>query len=126
MGLMRLLWATAVGGMRVATALAFVVTVAFLGSLLGFIQGHPALTAWLVLPLIAMLVFENLWLVGAIRRPALARAAASASLVVSVVLAWQLLTRSGNGFAIAVTVVLAFLAVMAVTAFARPVVDGAT
>jgi hypothetical protein len=118
----KILWATAVGGMRVANALGFILLVAFIGALLGFIDGHPALSAWLVLPIVAVLVFENLWITGRLRRQqGTARAGAAVSLGVAAILAWQLGTLASNGFAVAVFAVLAFLAIMAVTALARPV-----
>ncbi len=122
MSMDKLLWATAVSGMRVATALGFILLVAFFGATLGFIEGHPALSAWLVLPIVAVLVFENLWIIGRLRQQrATARVGAAVCLGIAAILAWQLGTVASNGFAVAVFAVLAFLALMAVTAMARPV-----
>lgn len=115
----RLLWATAVSGMRIANAFSFVLLIAFIGTALGAIEGHPLLSAWLVLPLLAILVFENFWITGQIQSVGFTRLGAAVSLLVAAGLTIRLV--GGNGFAMAVTILMAFLAIIALAALGRPV-----
>lgn len=118
MGIQRILWATAMGGLRIANAFCFVLLVAFIGSSLGAIEGDALLAAWLVLPVVAIVVFENIWINGLINRRIHARLGGAAGVAVTALLAFQL-PREG-GFATAVTVLIAFLALLSVAALIRP------
>lgn len=120
----RIMWAVAVAGIRVANAFGFILLVAFAGAALGAIEGHPALAVWLVLPVVAVLVFENLWITGVVKERRVARLGGVGSLAVVGVVAWQLSTVAGNGFTLAVFLVLGFLALMAVTAASFSSVEG--
>ena len=119
----RLFWALAVAGMRTANAFAFIFVLALTGSLLGWIQGHPALAVWLIVPLLAVLIFENLWLTGRIRRASYSRLGAVTSVVVLGVAATQLAAVGGNGLLIALFALLGFAGLMAIAVFFRPVIE---
>jgi len=119
----RLFWALAVSGMRTANAFGFIFLLALLGSVLGWIQGHPALAVSPILPLLAVLIFENLWLTGRIRRASYSRLGAVASLLLIGIAATQLAGIGGNGLLIAVLAVLGFAGLMAVAVFVRPVIE---
>jgi len=115
----RLLWAVAVSGMRIANAFSFVLLVAFIGTVLGAIEGHPLLSVWLMLPLLATLIFENLWITGHIRSAVISRIGGAAGLIVVAVLATRL--SVGTGFTAALTALVAFLGIIALTALGRPI-----
>ena len=118
MSIARLIWASGVGGLRIAAAFALVLLFAFVGSILGAIEGDPLLSGWLVLPVIAIVVFENFWINGLIPRRSYARLSGASGALVSVILALQI--PQGGSFATALTILLGFLTLFAVAAVVRP------
>ncbi|MFP4509998.1 MAG: hypothetical protein ACLFNQ_07685 [Spirochaetaceae bacterium] len=120
----RLFWATAVGGMRAADGFAFVLLVGLLGSLLGWIQGHPALTLPITAPLILVVVFENVWLTGTIKPSRYARGGAAVSLVVLAIVGAQLASIETSAFLMAIFTLLAFTGLLAVAALVHPRAEG--
>ena len=96
--------------------------VAFIGRLLGALDAHPLLSAGLILPILALTIFDNLWISGVLHQPGTVRAGALAGLAVVAALGFAY-----GGAAIPTVpfaLVLGFLAIMAVTALLRPDVRG--
>lgn len=109
--------------MRIANAIGFVMLVGFLGRLLGALEFHPLISAGLVLPILAVLVFENLWITGILHRIVVVRSAAIASLAVIAVLLSRIAAGGAGGLTpaeSALGVFVAFLGVMALSAIGRP------
>ncbi|MFP4644631.1 MAG: hypothetical protein ACLFM0_09775 [Spirochaetales bacterium] len=120
----RFFWAVAVGGIRAANGFGLVILVGLLGSLLGWIEGHPALTVPLVGPLVLVLIFENIWLTGKLRPISYARAGGAISLLVLALVGSQLASIGTNGLLVGVFAVLSFAALLAVTALIHPAAEG--
>lgn len=110
------------GGMRVANGLAFIITLSFIGSIIGWISGHPALGVETVGPLLLVLVFENFWLFGRTQRPVYTRLVASASIVLLGSIIARIAILGGNGLHIVLVAVAAFATIIALGALVRPII----
>jgi len=120
----RFFWAVAVGGIRATNGFGLVILFGLLGSILGWIDGHPALTTPLIVPFLLVLVFENVWLTGKLNPLPYSRAGGAISILVLAFVGLQLATVGADGLFVALFAVLIFTGVLAVTALIHPMAEG--